>query len=50
MALCYNVTILSDRIIESDEMFVVVLSSSDRGVTILNGMSTVTIVDSKFPK
>ena len=46
MTQCYNISIISDGIVETNETFVVVLSSSDSGVILQNNMSEVTIVDS----
>ena len=44
--LCVNVTIIPDSVVENDEMFRIVLNSSDSAVVLTQSTSTVDIIDS----
>jgi len=45
MEACINITITDDMAVESNETFLVILSSSDPDVMLLNDISVITIVD-----
>ena len=43
--LCGNITIIPDSVVENDEVFRVVLNSSDSSVKLTQSNSTVVIID-----
>ena len=43
--LCHNITIINDMLVESNETFTIILSSSDSAVRLTNTQSLVTIID-----
>ena len=46
--LCRNITIINDMLLESNEIFTIILSSSDSAVRLTNTQSLVTIIDDEI--
>ena len=46
--LCHNITIINDMLVEFNETFTIILSSSDSAVRFTNTQSLVTIIDDEI--